>query len=114
MINKFLLIVIAVLAVGCGTTANTRVPIETRVQERFPDRPPAYRDGYVDGCKTGIAKTKNSGTAETRDLTRFQSDQIYASGWYDGIEACRDNYEAPSPDERRHDDTKPVRTEGGW
>jgi hypothetical protein len=61
-----------------------------------------------------MAEAKKSGTTETRDLTRFQSDQIYASGWYEGIEGCRNNYDAPSPDERRHDETKPVRTEGGW
>jgi hypothetical protein len=61
-----------------------------------------------------MAEAKKSGTAETRDLTRFQSDQIYASGWYEGIERCRNNYDAPTPDERRHDETKPVRTEGGW
>ena len=104
----------AILAVGCSTASNTRVPIEARVKEKFPDRPQAYREGYIDGCKTGMVEAKNTRTVETKDLTRFQSDQIYASGWYDGIDACRDNYEAPTPDELRHDDTQPVRTQGGW
>jgi hypothetical protein len=48
--------------------------------------PPAFRDGYVDGCNsTGLTMRR------TRDEDRFKTDSMYAAGWRDGFDICSDN-----------------------
>ena len=44
--------------------------------------PPAFQDGYSDGCASARAARK-------RDETRFKSDVQYAQGWRDGNSICR-------------------------
>ena len=45
--------------------------------------PPAFRDGYLDGCETS---KRTSG--RKRDEDRFKHDPQYASGWRDGNDIC--------------------------
>jgi hypothetical protein len=51
--------------------------------------PPAFRDGYADGCQS--AKPYS---AKHRDDARFARDTQYAAGWRDGYDICR---KRPSP-----------------
>jgi hypothetical protein len=44
--------------------------------------PPAFRDGYADGCASADAARK-------RDEARFKSDSNYATGWRDGYSICK-------------------------
>jgi len=44
--------------------------------------PPAFRDGYADGCNA--AKNRRG----TRDEARFKSDPQFAQGWQDGFGIC--------------------------
>ena len=44
--------------------------------------PPAFRDGYADGCASVDA-------ARRRDDVRFKSDANYATGWRDGYSICK-------------------------
>lgn len=44
--------------------------------------PPAFRDGYLDGCNT--ARRGKS----VRDESRFKSDPMYTAGWRDGHDIC--------------------------
>lgn len=44
--------------------------------------PPAFRDGYADGCNAAKA---NRGK---RDEARFKDDAQYAQGWQDGFGIC--------------------------
>ncbi len=44
--------------------------------------PPAFRDGYADGCASVAAARK-------RDEARFKSDANYATGWRDGYSICK-------------------------
>jgi hypothetical protein len=46
--------------------------------------PPAFQDGYADGCQS--AKT---GAALKRDAARYANDRQYAMGWRDGFDICR-------------------------
>ena len=46
--------------------------------------PPAFRDGYADGCRSA-----KPGAARRRDESRFAQDAQYASGWRDGYDICR-------------------------
>lgn len=43
--------------------------------------PPAFRDGYTDGCAS-------SGGTLRRDEQRYQSDPQYKYGWRDGKDVC--------------------------
>jgi len=51
--------------------------------------PPAFRDGYDDGCRSA-----KPGALKRRQETRFKNDAQYASGWRDGYDICR-KYKAP-------------------
>ena len=51
--------------------------------------PPAFRDGYADGCQSG-----KPFAAKQRDDARYAKDTQYASGWRDGYDICR---KRPSP-----------------
>ncbi len=44
--------------------------------------PPAFRDGFADGCASVDA-------ARRRDDARFKSDANYATGWRDGYSICK-------------------------
>jgi hypothetical protein len=46
--------------------------------------PPAFRDGYADGCQSA-----KPGAARHRDEARFTQDTQYANGWRDGYDICR-------------------------
>jgi len=46
--------------------------------------PPAFRDGYIDGCQSA-----KNGAAVKRDAARYANDHQYALGWRDGFDICR-------------------------
>ncbi|SEL41688.1 hypothetical protein [Nitrosovibrio tenuis] len=46
--------------------------------------PPAFKDGYIDGCETA----KKTSFA-LKDKRRFASDTQYRLGWNDGFSLCR-------------------------
>ena len=56
--------------------------------------PPAYAEGYADGCSSG--KEAAGGLfAETRkDVTRYGADRQYTAGWDQGFPRCRDQMAA--------------------
>ena len=95
MKTSLVLMMMAVLASACSNLG------EDRSQERFSGRPPAYRDGYADGCKTAKATATGSNGKLSRDQNRYQSDSSYANGWSDGYESCRDSYDASAADLKR-------------
>ncbi len=45
--------------------------------------PPAFRDGYMDGCNS-TRRPANT----IRDEGRFKADSMYAAGWRDGFDIC--------------------------
>ena len=45
--------------------------------------PPAFREGYVDGCNNA-----RSGRSQVPDDARMKADPMYASGWRDGHDIC--------------------------
>ena len=51
--------------------------------------PPAFREGYGDGCAS-------AGGRERKDVKRFEADRQYASGWRDGLDACRRRGQKPA------------------
>jgi len=63
---------------GCGTPAKSPPPAVN-----LAGFPPAFKDGYNDGCQS-----VNAHAGTHRDEKRFASDRQYASGWRDGFDAC--------------------------
>ncbi len=51
--------------------------------------PPAFRDGYGDGCASAAGQMH-------RDSKRFEDDRQYATGWRDGLDACRRRAQKPA------------------
>ena len=52
-------------------------------------RPPAYADGFKDGCQSGEASQSVFGSPK-KDVSRFGSDPQYAQGWSDGFRKCEE------------------------
>ena len=86
----FLLFVVA----GCANTPNTPsgentrppgpLPPSTRPTYNLAGYPPAFKDGYIDGCET------SKGTVYGyKDLQRIAADSQYRMGWSDGFDICR-------------------------
>lgn len=78
------------------------------VREAMIERghPPAYADGYADGCSSG--KEAAGGLfAETRkDASRHGTDDLYTQGWNDGFEECRREMAAAVLDARRRNPSR--------
>jgi len=77
MKRKHLIVVAATILTAC-TTPQTQEP-----ELNLSGYPPAFRDGYKDGCKSTRAATDRQ-----RDEDRFKADSMYAAGWRDGFDIC--------------------------
>ncbi|MGV2465744.1 UNVERIFIED_CONTAM: hypothetical protein QO022_45345, partial [Pseudomonas aeruginosa] len=51
--------------------------------------PPAYADGFDDGCGSGRQAAGSISGEFRKDVPRYLREAIYASGWGDGFEQCR-------------------------
>jgi len=77
---------------GCSTLTSTppevdtrgTLPAETRPVYNLAGYPPAFKDGYIDGCET--AKGSRFGWKNPK---RFESDAQYKQGWSDGFDICK-------------------------
>ena len=78
----------ALLALGLGgcTTEQDRM-----AKEGYP---PAYIQGYDDGCHSGKHAGGNMFEHMKKDVRRYDSDRQYAEGWDDGYETCEKEAEA--------------------
>ncbi len=78
--TKLTALIAALALAACGSVK------QTMIERGFP---PAYAEGYDDGCASG--KEAAGGLfAETRkDIKRYGSDEEYSQGWNDGFEKCR-------------------------
>lgn len=50
--------------------------------------PPAYADGYKDGCGSGRQAAGSMGTF-TKNVPRYTSETFYSGGWDDGFRQCQ-------------------------
>jgi len=90
---------LALAAAGCATapvpvTPAAPAPPETyqgppraeapRPQYNLAGYPPAFRDGYIDGCETA-----RQSTYARKDAARFGGDAQYKTGWNDGNALCK-------------------------
>lgn len=68
------------LAIMAGCAVQPAPAPQSRIN--LSGYPPAFRDGYADGCASVDA-------ARNRDEARFKSDPNYATGWRDGYSICK-------------------------
>lgn len=50
--------------------------------------PPAYADGYKDGCGSG-RQAAGSMNSFNKDVPRYTSEAFYSGGWDDGFKQCQ-------------------------
>lgn len=78
-----LLSLLVLAAVGC--TAPKPAPPAVNLS----GFPPAFRDGYADGCAS-------VGGRQRQDAKRFKEDRQYAAGWRDGLDTCQRRSRKPA------------------
>jgi hypothetical protein len=59
---------------------------ETMIERGFP---PAYADGYADGCSSGDEAAGGLFYDTRKDTTRYSTDRQYAQGWDSGFRQCK-------------------------
>jgi hypothetical protein len=69
---------------GWGQHPAGPLPPSTRPTYNLSGYPPAFKDGYIDGCET--AKKTAYGYKDER---RLSADTQYRAGWNDGFSLCR-------------------------
>lgn len=74
-------LLILIAAAGCATQPQPPAPAAAPAVN-LSGYPPAFRQGYTDGCASVNA-------ARQRDEARYKSDANYAQGWRDGYDICR-------------------------
>ncbi len=86
--KTFLLFAAAVGLLFLGACVSER---ETMIKQGYP---PAYADGYEDGCHSGAAAGGSILDQFKKDIRRFSTDSDYAQGWNDGFKQCKAKQEA--------------------
>ena len=62
--------------------------------------PPAYAEGYADGCSSGREAAGGLFDETRKDTTRYGTDRQYAKGWDDGFQQCRSEMAATVESDR--------------
>ncbi|WP_213875698.1 hypothetical protein [Pseudomonas sp. dw_358] len=71
--------VVMVVLVGCQSTH------EQMVQQGYP---PAFADGYQDGCVSGHSAVAAVGDF-VKNVPRYLKEKQYSTGWDDGFQQCQ-------------------------
>ncbi|MCP4408177.1 MAG: hypothetical protein GY807_10535 [Gammaproteobacteria bacterium] len=88
--KKYLIFLASIFLMGCAAQHLVKQRMKL-VQEGFSD---TYIDGYIDGCSSGYNRADNYQYDFTRDMPRYQSDQLYSSGWEEGYKECKSEHES--------------------
>ena len=51
--------------------------------------PPAYADGYDDGCNSGKKAGGDMFSQFAKNINRYDNDKTYQEGWDDGFKQCK-------------------------
>lgn len=85
------------LLAACGS------PREAMIAQGHP---PAYADGYDDGCSSGKEAAGGLFAEARQDASRYGADERYTAGWDDGFENCRRVTAAAVLDARRRNPSR--------
>lgn len=84
-VKRLALLVVFGMLGGCASTATTTItPQPAKPSVNLAGFPPAFKEGYSDGCASVRALVGSK-----KDETRFKSDPQYAQGWRDGYDVCK-------------------------
>lgn len=89
LITAFILcsIIVGCASIDSGKRQRSKpsdpLPPSTRPTYNLAGYPPAFKDGYIDGCES--AKKTSYGH---KDENRFSKDSQYRNGWKDGFNIC--------------------------
>ena len=88
--SRLITIMIFLVIAGCASTNTSKkvkpsdpFPPSTRPTYNLSGYPPAFKDGYIDGCETA-----KKSTYSFKDDQRFTEDNQYRNGWKDGYNMC--------------------------
>jgi hypothetical protein len=70
---------------------------ETMIERGFP---PAYAEGYADGCSSGKEAAGGLFDETRKDMTRYGTDGQYTKGWDNGFQQCRSDMAAAVASDR--------------
>lgn len=70
----------------CLAVAGCQSTHDQLVSEGYP---PAFADGYQDGCGSGRESVDPIKGQFKKDVPRFLRDTLYAQGWGDGFRQCQ-------------------------
>lgn len=73
-------LLMAVALAACGSIEQTMI-------ER--GHPPAYAQGYADGCASGKEAAGGLFAEAEKDVSRYGADELYTEGWDAAFEECR-------------------------
>lgn len=82
------LILLIFILVSCTTSMNN---VDRQVGF---SQPPAYKQGYRDGCDSGYVAAGHPYYRFSKDVTRFRNDELYQQGWQDGFSVCKGSYDS--------------------
>jgi hypothetical protein len=76
--DRLVLLAAVIATGGCATQAAAPPPRQVNLQ----GFPPAFKEGYADGCDSARARSVR------RDADRYKTDFDYTQGWNDGHSIC--------------------------
>lgn len=78
------LALLTVLVALAGCVINPEI-----FRRHVADQPPAFQDGYIEGCSSGRKAGGEDAYPFKKNLDRYDADSLYRSGWDDGFRVCR-------------------------
>ena len=88
--QKYLIFLVPIAIAGCA--AQYLALERARLAEQgYSD---TYIDGYIDGCSSGYHRAGDYQYSFSRDMPRYQSDQLHSKGWDEGYQACKSEHES--------------------
>ena len=93
MKNIFLTIIILILLGGCIIPSTHRlIPTKmSEVDKIVGNQPLEYKQGFRDGFDSGCAASGNPYTQFTKDVNRYDNDNLYKQGWNDGYNDSKED-----------------------
>jgi hypothetical protein len=85
-------LVVTLALAACGSVR------ETLIERGFP---PAYAEGYADGCSSGREAGGGLFDETRKNMTRYGADREYTQGWDNGFQQCRREMAATVESDRR-------------
>ena len=85
--KKFIVIIFTFFLLSCETSMK-------EVDRKVGDQPQEYKEGYAAGCNSGYVASGHPYYKFTKDIARYESDNLYKQGWEDGFRVCKGSYDA--------------------